>query len=337
MSAKDLLERLELQFSSPDLERILALRSNEVPADLWETSLLGPLRDFLSRPAKSLRAELVEAAWQLSGAPGQAPKLVASIVELVHAGSLIIDDIEDEAVERRGRPALHMVYGPPLALNAGNWLWFWAERLVEDLGLEAHRELGVRRSLASTLLRCHHGQALDLATRVTALPQAQVPAVVSAVTELKTGALTEFSARFTAMVASATPDRVELLAAVGRQLGLVLQMLDDLGSVTSEERWNKGKEDLLGAHPTWPWAWLASDLDADSFSHLQDQAREIRGSTESAHQVAQAMSTLLGHRGHERIEALVSSTLTTLRRGMKDNPSVGAVERILRRMLDSYG
>jgi hypothetical protein len=112
---------------------------------------------------------------------------------------------------------------------------------------------------------------------------------------------------------------------------------DDLGSVTSEERWNKGKEDLLGAHPTWPWSWLASDLDADSFARLQEQARDIRGSAESAHRLAEAMRTLLGHRGHERIETLVSSTMATLRQGMKNDPSVSAAERILRRMRDSYG
>jgi geranylgeranyl pyrophosphate synthase len=337
MSAKNLLERLELQFSPAGLEQTLGFGSNHVPADLWEDSLLGPLRDFLSRPAKSLRAELVEAAWQLSGASGQASQLLSTIVELVHAGSLIIDDIEDEALERRGRPALHLVHGTPLALNAGNWLWFWAEQLVEGLDLAPQRELVVRRCLARTLLRCHHGQALDLSARVTTLPQAQIPAVVAAATELKTGALMESAARLTALVASAPPERVELLATVGRNLGMVLQMLDDLGSITSEARWNKGKEDLLGDHPTWPWAWLASDLDADSFLRLQNQARDIRGSAESAHQVAQAMRHLLGHRGHERIEALVSATMATLRQGMKDDPSVAAAERIFRRMRDSYG
>jgi geranylgeranyl pyrophosphate synthase len=338
MSRKNLLlDRLELQFSPTGLNDLLGLEAGNVPADLWENCLLGPLRDFLSRPAKSLRAELVEATWQLSGGSGPAPPLLSTIVELVHAGSLIIDDIEDEALERRGRPALHLIHGTPLALNAGNWLWFWAEQLIEGLDLDVVRELAIRRCLSRTLLRCHHGQALDLAARVTTLPQAQIPGVVAAATELKTGALMEFTARLTALVASAPAARVELLATVGRKVGVVLQMLDDLGSITSEARWNKGKEDLLGAHPTWPWAWLASDLDPEAFSHLQIQARDIRGSDEAAHSLAEAMRERLGPRGHERIEALVASTMTMLRQGMEDAASAAAAERIFRRMRDSYG
>jgi geranylgeranyl pyrophosphate synthase len=337
MSSKHILDLLELQFAKPGLERALGFGSDAVPASLWEASLLGPLRDFITRPAKSLRAELVEAVWQLGGATGPVSEILSAIVELVHAGSLIIDDIEDEATERRGRPALHLVCGLPLALNAGNWLWFWSEQLIERLDLDPDRELGVRRCLTRTLLRCHHGQALDLATRVTELPQRQIPSVVTAVTELKTGALMEFAARLTALVAAASPERVELLAHIGQRIGMVLQMCDDLGSVVSDRRWNKGQEDLLGACPTWPWAWLASDLDPDSFSRLQEQARGIQRSAGAAHEVAKVMRNMLGNRGHARIEAFATAIMATLREAMKDDPSVAAVERILGRMRDSYG
>lgn len=337
MSSKHILDHLELQFGKPGLEKTLGFGSDAVPAGLWEASLLGPLRDFLARPAKSLRAELVEAVWRMSGATGPVSEILSAIVELVHAGSLIIDDIEDEATERRGRPALHLVCGLPLALNAGNWLWFWSEQLIEQLDLDPERELGVRRCLTQTLLRCHHGQALDLATRVTELPQRQIPSLVTAVTELKTGALMEFAARLTALVAAARPERVERLADCGKRIGMVLQMLDDLGSVVSEKRWNKGQEDLVGACPTWPWAWLATDLDANFFTRLQEQTRGIQRSTEAALEVVKVMRDMLGNRGHARIEAFVTAIMASLREAMQDDPSVAAVERILGRMRASYG
>ena len=52
-------------------------------------------------------------------------------MELTHAGSLIIDDIEDGARTRRGGPAAHLEFGVDLAVNAGNLVYFLPTRLLE--------------------------------------------------------------------------------------------------------------------------------------------------------------------------------------------------------------
>jgi len=88
----------------------------------WDSALVDALRDFLLRPGKEFRAELVRASWVLGGGSGDPPGELPMIVELLHAGSLIVDDIEDGSVARRGQPALHLRHGLPTALNAGNWL-----------------------------------------------------------------------------------------------------------------------------------------------------------------------------------------------------------------------
>ena len=59
--------------------------------------------------------------------------------EIIHAGSMIVDDIEDDSSERRGAPAVHRLHGLPLALNAGNWMYFAPFRLVERAGAVAAR------------------------------------------------------------------------------------------------------------------------------------------------------------------------------------------------------
>jgi hypothetical protein len=53
------------------------------------------------------------------------------VVEFIHAGSLVVEDIEDGSRIRRGRVALHVRYGMPVALNAGNWLYFWPFELLK--------------------------------------------------------------------------------------------------------------------------------------------------------------------------------------------------------------
>jgi hypothetical protein len=109
-----------------------------LPPHLWERALLGPAREFLRRPGKQFRARLVEACWMLAGgAPGNMPAELPLIVELLHAGSLIVDDIEDGSHVRRGAPTLHEIYGTALALNTGNWMYFWPLALIDRLGPRA--------------------------------------------------------------------------------------------------------------------------------------------------------------------------------------------------------
>ena len=123
--------------------------------------------EFLSRPGKELRTTIVRAGWLLGGGePAAMPDRLPLVIELLHAGSLIIDDVEDGSDERRGAPALHHVVGVPLAINTGSWMYFWALAELAELGLPPATELAAHRAAAATLVRCHQGQALDLATRI---------------------------------------------------------------------------------------------------------------------------------------------------------------------------
>ncbi len=337
MSQSHLLKLLEDYFTPDGLQRALGRDLNAIPSELSEAGLLGPLRDFLARPGKSLRARLVEAAWRLSGARDDPPGLLAAIVEVLHAGSLVIDDIEDEAMERRGRAALHRLYGVPRALNAGNWLYFWSELLLEQLGLDPARELMARRLLTRTILSCHQGQAIDLTARVTELGQSVVPGLVAEVTSLKTGSLVALAMRLGALAARAAPDCAQALECVGADLGTGLQMSDDLGSIASEPRWKKGREDLLGARATWPWAWLAAELDGASFNSLRDRARAVLATQTCPGDLAAAMRHQLGDLGRKRIDTHLSSILSNLRAKVSDASLLDDFEMTVDLLRRSYG
>ena len=120
-----LLLALDDMFTPRGLEQLLDLRSGSVPASLWENALHRPLAEFLARPSKEFRARLVQWGYVLGGGVGIAPVELALSVEALHAGSLVVDDIQDGSQERRGAPALHLQHGVARALNAGNWLYFW--------------------------------------------------------------------------------------------------------------------------------------------------------------------------------------------------------------------
>jgi hypothetical protein len=207
-----------------------------VPQRLLERALFEPLSKASRRPGKEFRARLSGICWEVSGGEGAAPRELGLIVEALHLGSLIVDDIEDESECRRGVPCLHQQVGLPLALNAGNWLYFWPGAVLSRAGFDAHVELALRRAIDRAVLRCHYGQALDLSVRVGELRQLEVRDVVFATTRLKTGSLMELAAELGATAARADPESLSVLAELGAELGVALQMLDDLTGICVERQ-----------------------------------------------------------------------------------------------------
>jgi geranylgeranyl pyrophosphate synthase len=275
--------------------------------------------------------------FELAGGRGACPEELGAIVEILHAGSLIIDDIEDDSSLRRGRPALHALHGLPVALNAGNWMYFWALGLVQELPVSDRVQLSLYRWVLRTLLRSHHGQALDLTANVYELHQQDVPNVVRATAELKTGALMELSAVLAALAAEAAPSLVDEFARFGREVGVALQMLDDVGGLVSEKRCHKGHEDLLMGRPTWPWAWLSAELGASRHAELQELGREVAARKLHPEVLARLLRGHLRGSGRVRIRRHIHAAFARLENVAGASPALSSLRAELQRMEKSYG
>jgi geranylgeranyl diphosphate synthase type I len=235
---------------------------------VWQGTLYEPLREFLARPSKNLRARLVQHGWRLGGGRGPAPPDLCLLPEILHSASLIVDDIQDGAHTRRGGPALHRLIGVERALNAANWLYFWPYALLPALALPAARQRRCTDLVTRALLDCHRGQALDLGVQVRALAPDAVQAVVAEQSRLKTGRLTALCTGLGAVAAGARADRVALLQQFGEQVGVALQILDDLTAVLLPARHDKAGEDLRCGRPTWAWALAARACSPDHYRTL---------------------------------------------------------------------
>jgi len=258
-----------------ELDKILSLTSGGKLDDLLNPVLFAPILDLTARPSKKIRGQLVEVTYQLvtpihlrSRATLASCWVCGHIVELIHAGSLVIDDIQDGSLVRRGRPALHRQYGLPVALNAGNWLYFWPLQLLGDLNLPAEKELALYRAYQRTLLRAHFGQALDVGLRMDRLDQECVRAACYASMELKTGALIALASVMGAVLGGACEKAVAALEQFGHAFGVALQMFDDLGNLSSRRDPGKRFEDLLLRRPSWVWACAAEGLTTKNYEQF---------------------------------------------------------------------
>ncbi len=195
-------------------------------ADAVRYSLLGP--------GKRLRPILVLMAAEACGGSAAAAVPAAAAVEMVHAYSLIHDDLPamDDDDLRRGQPTCHKRFDEATAILAGDALLSLA---FEVLCRDVHPpEVAVRcgRLLAEAAgaRGMVGGQADDVAGSIGSDREA-----LESIHRRKTGAIISASLRLGATVAGATAVQCEALARYGRSLGLAFQITDDLLDVRGAE------------------------------------------------------------------------------------------------------
>ncbi|MBT2676267.1 polyprenyl synthetase family protein [Streptomyces sp. ISL-14] len=175
---------------------------------------------------KGVRQALAVLGAEAVGAPGRVAVPGAVAVELVHAFSLLHDDIMDGDTARRRRPTVWKAYGTGPAVLAGDALFALA---VETLAVEPAGPPAVRL-LSVALQDLVRGQADDLlfATRPWTGPERVRPDVYRTMADHKTGALLGCAAALGALLGGAPPTTVAALDRAGRHLGIAFQMVDDL-------------------------------------------------------------------------------------------------------------
>ena len=307
-----------------------------VPDRIWARAVVGPLREFLRRPGKGFRGAIVRGAWRSTRPGTEPPPALPAIVELIHAGSLVVDDIQDDSSHRRGRPSLHRLIGAPLAMNCGSSLFFWPFELVGELDLPPERELALVRRLTRAMLRCHHGQALDLEARIDELSAEETPAVVAAAAELKTGALLELAAALGAFAAGADEALVGAWERFGCRLGVGLQMLNDLANLHGCSEPAKRHEDLRCGRPTWPWAWLAEIATPSDFAVMQTWQRDALVGSRSPSALAERLRRKVESHGRIVARAYLATAVADLADEFGDSPALAEIGAEISRLEAAY-
>ena len=163
------------------MKTFLEKNNSDLVSALLDQTLFSPTNLFLSNKGKNFRGTLIEIGFEFIRGLTLDDKnncsILSSALEVVHAGSLIIDDIQDNSKLRRGRPSLHETLGTPLAINAGNWLYFKTYEILKTLKISNEQKLALYEAFNETILTAHYGQALDLGTDLCSLKQDQIRSI----------------------------------------------------------------------------------------------------------------------------------------------------------------
>ncbi|KAI7901604.1 geranylgeranyl pyrophosphate synthase [Cokeromyces recurvatus] len=189
-----------------------------------EDILLEPFHYLCSNPGKDIRSKMIEAfdAWL------QVPKddliVITRVIEMLHSASLLIDDVEDDSVLRRGAPAAHHIYGIPQTINCANYVYFLA--LNEITKLKNPNMISI---YTDELINLHRGQGMELFWRDTlTCPTEQE--FLEMVND-KTGGLLRLAVK---LMQEASQSKIDCTGLVSK-IGIHFQVRDDYMNLQSKK------------------------------------------------------------------------------------------------------
>jgi len=264
-----------------DLKSLIA-RADEVlarslpPEDTAPVELHRAMRYAVLGGGKRLRPLLVYAAGYAFGETGSRLDAPACAVELIHAYSLVHDDLPamDDDDLRRGRPTCHIVFGEAMAILAGDALQALAFELLAhdvDVGVSPTRCVEMLRVLgrACGAEGMAGGQALDLAAVGRKLTLAELEHMHGR----KTGALIRASVQLGGLAAGADEPALVALDRYAHAVGLAFQVRDDILDVEGESHviGKTAGKDAAADKPTFP-SIIGMEASRERLARLIDEA-----------------------------------------------------------------
>jgi len=200
-------------------------------------ALLTPIWDLLDRGGKQWRPILLCLVTEALGGKEELLLPISVLCEIVHNGTLMSDDVEDDSKLRRGKECIHLLYGVDVSINTGCAMYFLPFQIFRD-----YRKNGLVSD--SMLLKCyelygqeltnvHLGQGLDILWhKGTGNPSVQDYLQMCA---YKTGVLARLSARLSALLSGANDEFIKHVGIFAESIGVAFQIQDDLLNLNGTE------------------------------------------------------------------------------------------------------
>jgi geranylgeranyl diphosphate synthase type I len=213
----------------------LGLPRYEYDVEAINEAIAKPIWEFLDRGGKRWRPNLFLLVCEALGAEPEKLLDFAIIPEVIHNGTLMIDDVEDTSELRRGKPCTYKLFGLDIAINTGNVMYYLPLlALIKNKDkLSLDKQNKIYEIYLQEMLRLSFGQAMDIAWH-RGLAKADEKQYLQ-MCIYKTGTLARMAAKMAAVLAGASDDTVERIGKFAESIGVAFQIQDDILDLVGEK------------------------------------------------------------------------------------------------------
>ncbi len=275
---RNIIEFLPKTLSGESLERYLGQPRWAFDHQAQNEMFAGPVWDLLDRGGKRWRPIFGLLLLDALGAPVEDYELMLSAIpELIHNGSVIVDDFEDSSLTRRGDETLHRRYGAPTAINAGNVLYFLPLLTIgENKHLSCAQSEEIHRLVTRTLVQAHFGQGQDLywskldpQRSREVLTDPRTEHFILQVHAFKSAAAVRSTAEVACIIAGVDPETRAVCTRLAESWGVAFQIVDDINNFSTAQHWGKVTgEDVIEGKVTYVTYKAVQMLDGAAKSRL---------------------------------------------------------------------
>lgn len=232
---KKLNSYLSSSWDKKDILYYLNDTKYEIDLKAINKNLRAPAKDFVLRGGKRIRPLLFLVCVELFGEKPERYLDYAVAIELIHNGTLVLDDIEDEAELRRGKPTVHKAYGLDTATNVGMSLHILPLTILRNSssGLSAKKRRRMMDIYNEELVNVSFGQALDIYWHKHHPKEVNLDQYLEMV-RLKTGSLMRMSMRLACALTNRSKSTERLFNDLAENLGIAFQIIDDCLDLDSQ-------------------------------------------------------------------------------------------------------
>jgi len=271
---------LPRRFDANQVEQLVGPPHWQHDIDAYTEMLSVPVWDLMDRRGRRWRPMfgiLLLECLGVRSAPYEG--LISCMLEFIHAGALIIDDIEDDSQLRRGEECLHLRYGVDVAINAGNTLYFLPSNAVMRHPLltpeQRSRWLDIKERIC---IEAHCGQATDIfwskrmsLERLRRMLATDGESRILQMYAFKTASAAKGAAEFVCALADADSQLTSACVDFARMLGVSYQIVDDIHNFSRSPDWTKVTgEDLANGKLTFVIATALRMLPGAEANRLQE-------------------------------------------------------------------
>ncbi|HWB63250.1 MAG TPA: polyprenyl synthetase family protein, partial [Chitinophagales bacterium] len=317
---KSVKQILPTVLSQDKFEELVSVKGNkafvkDLDKKAYVDTFIKPIRTITDRGGKTWRSYATVACCDIVGGDSQKAIDWLALPELMHVGSLMVDDVQDKSKVRRGGPAAHLMFGEATAINSGTAAYFIGQICIYLAKDGMKEKIQIYNWYFEAMRASHSGQAMDIYGLDYMMPKALkddktaqlLARRVISIHRLKSAAPASYLAKIGGLLGQGSEEQLNALGDYFEALGISFQIIDDTLNLKGFKDHLKTKaEDITAGKITYPVARAMAALSKKDRARLWEI---VSSKTSDIKLLTEAVALIDKHRVIEQCEREARSRL----------------------------